>query len=380
MKGVLHPGAANASPNRSSNEKYSRVSVRLAAGVLRKTFTLEDLRKLPEDIIIEFLGICYECGEPLTHSEEGFLACTSCGREYNDGGEIESRIPISEESSADGHSESHWSPQSMIAFAKGLGTNDRITNPAMCRIIAATSHDGHAVCPSCQKELPSELGLRATQTRILTNKVDHPDIQNMLSFASRLCNDYGMHNRSLSSVVFAEDLGRWVRALGTTCILRNDPSENRRNLVRATFYMLFNQYFPGQADKIHAELKLKSEDVDYVEFLIKQYRLREKHNSRSPKAMKELFTVGFGLLQQHGLTSDDGFCQEYSKLLLQAGLSMLVHGYTHKELVAKAIMVLTSEEVQGREKATKLMSKVGVSERLLGQVETLSGQKPAFSK
>jgi hypothetical protein len=341
-------------------------------GVPQKTFTLKDLKKLlPEDILTEFLNVCYECGSELRHDGDGMLVCSSCGREFNDGcGEVESTIPISDESSADGHAESHWSPQSMIAFTKGLGTNNRITNSAMCRIIATgRDHDGQG-----------DTGLRAAQIRILTNKVDHPDIQNMLSFASQLCNDYGMHNRRLSSLVFAEDLGRWVRAIGAMCILRNDPYENRRRLVRSAFYLLFAQYYSANAEKVREDLKVKPEDVDYVKFLINQYRLREKHSPRGLKAIESLFCVGFGLLRQHGLASDEGFCKSYSQVLFHLGLGMLLHGYRENEPVAKAAIALTAEKLWGREKASELMARLGISERMLGQVETLAGQKPAFFK
>jgi hypothetical protein len=344
---------------------------------------LEDLRKLPEDIITEFLGVCYECGEPLAHVEDGLLCCTSCGREYNDGGNIEGRIPISEESSADGHAESHWSPQSMLAFAKGLGTNDRIPNSAMCRVIATShDHDGHAVCPSCQKELPGEIGLRATQIRILTNKVDHPDIQNMLNFASQLCNEYGMHNRDRSCLVFAEDLGRWVRAVGTVCILRNDPYENRRGLVRAAFYELFKLYFGGEAavGRLWDELKLDVDSCSYVKHLADQYQLRLKSRPFDAKFLEPLFMAGCSLIRLHKLETDDNFLQSYSKILWQIGLALLVHGYEENELIAKVAIVLTAEKLWGREKASELMTSLDISERMLGEVNILVGQKPSFSK
>lgn len=352
------------------------------AGVPEK-LSLEWLRvKLPEETFAEYLKICNECGSDLVHSEEGFLVCSSCGREFNNGGDVDVKIPISEESSADGHAESHWSPQSMIAFAKGLGTNELITNHAMCRIIATNhDHDGHAVCPSCQKELPGDIGLRATQVRILTNKVDHPEVQTMLSFASQLCNDYDMHTRNRSCLVFAEDLGRWVRVLGTMCILRNDPYENRRKLVRTAFYELYSRYFPSQASKVREELKVDDADLQYVSFLATQFRLREKkNNARSVKAVEELFVLGFGLLRDCGLAADNSFCESWSKILWQIGLALLVHGYEENELVAKAAIVLTAEKLWGREKASELMTRLEISERMLGEVNILVGWKPSFFK
>lgn len=339
-----------------------------------KVFSLKELRsKLPEDAFTEFLGICNECGGELSHAD-GCFACRTCGREFNDGGEVEGGIPISGESVSDGHAESHWSPQSLLAFGKAHGTNDLINNAAMCRIVAGVRVDGEpALCPSCHNPLPSELGLRARQIRILTSKgVDHPALRAMLGFASQLCNCYGLHNRGRSCIVFAEDLGRWVRAVGAVSILRNDKSESWRGLVRASFLLLVETYFPDLSPKVRGELKVSIDDLSKVRFMVGQYRMRNGGKADGAwKAIVDLYELGFRFLRDNGLTGDDGFCSEFSSALWRCGVNITVCGVDDREFAAKAVLALVAEKRFGKGKTDELMQSLGLSDRMLGKAESI---------
>lgn len=334
--------------------------VKVNLGLIRKIVSEEDF--------VERLGRCPECFGVLkpVAREEGVVACSGCGREFNDGGEADGEIPISEEFSADGHSENHWNPEASLAFGYDLGTNSRINVKAMCRIIAA-NRVKPSKCPSCGVELPSELGLRAHQMHSLTNKVEHPSIRSMLGYASQLCNDYGLHSRGRSCLVFAENLGRWVRAVGATAVLRGDRSESKRDLVKACFSFLVGQYYPAMSGRVEKDLAVPLDDVEKVKFLAGQYRLRRKDGGAY--CVREPSVLAVSLAKENGLFGDEGFKKAMFDALIRAGLDAALSGQGGGEEMVKAVFCLAVEKRFGVEKGRESAVKLGVDERVLGRYE-----------
>jgi hypothetical protein len=103
--------------------------------------------------------------------------------------EFEEGIPFETSSTEAGHSESHYSPSSQLAFGKAMGTV--LDGKAFFKILAKAPEGHH------------DLPLRACFIRILSSKTDHPVISTLLSYGSALCYQYGFKSNIDSDQVFS---------------------------------------------------------------------------------------------------------------------------------------------------------------------------------
>jgi hypothetical protein len=235
--------------------------------LLRKRIPPEFQNQFCQDALI-----CLDCGGHLEQKDDE-LSCVECGRIWSDDVAFEEGIPFDETSTDRGHSESHWSPEVKLSFGKGLGPG--VDGRQLFRILGKA--------PSGNVDLP----LRAAQIRCITQRLDHPAVENLLAYGSKLCKDYGLHTYSEENVQFANLLGKQLRKIGGYFVARGESRGELRPIANVVFYMLYVEKTPREAERLFRELALTTEMIRYVQTLLAMLTpppkaKKPKQTSRAP--------------------------------------------------------------------------------------------------
>lgn len=234
----------------------------ISLGALRKRLDPET-----QQLLATQGGFCVSCGGTVRQHGPDYV-CVSCGQVWDEAMDFEEGIPFETSSTESGHSESHYSPPSELAFGKAMGSV--LDGRAFFRILAKA--------PSGNKDLP----LRACFIRTLSTKIDHPAVTSLLSYGSELCYRFGFKSNSDTNQVFSNQLGRLLRKVAAYYILRNSNEGELRRVANAVFYMQFVQTHPNGAQKVFLDLNLYPELLRYVESLLLFLQCPKK--PKKPKA------------------------------------------------------------------------------------------------
>jgi hypothetical protein len=235
----------------------------VSLGLLRKRLNVEAQR-----LLVTESGFCLNCGG-VVREHQGEVVCESCGQVWDENLEFEEGIPFETSSTEAGHSESHYSPSSQLAFGKAMG--GVLDGKTMFRILAKA--------PSGNTDLP----LRACFIKILTSKTDHPVVSTLLSYGSALCYQYGFKSNNDSDQLFSNQLGRLLRKIGSYYVLRNDNQGELRRVCDAIFYIQFAGVHPNEAPRVFTELGLTPELLRYVQNLLSFLQCPKKPKQKKPK-------------------------------------------------------------------------------------------------
>lgn len=212
--------------------------------------------RIPAEFQAEFvqdIGLCLSCGSPITQKDDE-VVCSSCGQVWNDSLAFEEGIPFSEDDTNRGHSESHFSPSAQLAFGRALGPG--VDGRGLFRILAQGNGN-------------TDLPLRASQIRCLTQRLDHPTVENLLSYGSKLMADHGLHSNSETNVQFANVLGRQLRKVGGYFVFRNERTgAEAKRVVACLFYLLFIEKYPTSAQQVYGDLNLDEQWIHYAKVLL----------------------------------------------------------------------------------------------------------------
>jgi len=210
---------------------------------------------LPEDVFVEVLGLCPECGAELSHVDNAQV-CVECGLVWDGYDRIErDRIPMPE---YDGglHMERCWNPECSLAFGKNLGARP-LRLHELFRVIVKGPNG------------TEDAGLRAKLLRLIELKVDHPYVKRLVKYGSQICKQFGLHRRDAVALSFAEEYGRVLRKLGAYYAFKG-RAVNLHQIAKVAFIHVYQQFFGREnAEKIREELKVKEPFVSQVEALIK---------------------------------------------------------------------------------------------------------------
>jgi hypothetical protein len=216
-------------------------------------------KHIPEELLIDS-GLCPSCFAELQETVDGAKVCPHCAFEFWNGGQIEdNRIPLpQEEGYNDGHMEGSYSPENWLAFNKNLGVGQWISRHALCRIIARKNGGSN-----------EDLGVRATELKILTSIADHPKIVKLLEIGSELCKKFCMDTDRNEYIVFSNELGKALRKIGAYLIVKGDtPEINLPSTAKAVFVLLVRKYFPDKFSVAVRTLNPDSNAVGYIYWLL----------------------------------------------------------------------------------------------------------------
>jgi hypothetical protein len=194
-----------------------------------------------------------DCGGDVV-LKDSEAVCTKCGRVWSSDLQAEEGIPMEEESVGKGHAEANYQPGSRLAYGGGLGAG--LDGRGLFRILAQG------------KNGPTDLPLRAAQIRCITQRLDHPTVENLLAHGSKLMKDFGMHTNSEENVQFANVLGKQLRKIGSYFLIRGESAGGAKRVAGCLFYLLFVEKHPSEAARVYAELNLDAEWISYSRTLL----------------------------------------------------------------------------------------------------------------
>jgi hypothetical protein len=205
-------------------------------------------------------GVCMDCTDPEHPGElkpvDGDVVCPKCGvvwaQAYS-----EDRIPFSDDSVSDGHSENNYSPEGNMDWSKGLGARETAGD-----IADALGGKGARKDPFYWK--------RAQSLRV---KLTHPVIQTLLSYGSRFCENVGLHTNSEEDIRFGDRLGQRLRSFGVYVVVF-DSKHNLLTAASAIFASFLRGMYPQKYENFRGkfpELSLDERFLDYYDQLVKSF-------------------------------------------------------------------------------------------------------------
>lgn len=229
-------------------------------------------QRIPEGLQNQFCQdtrLCLSCGGKIVEQDEETV-CSACGTVWDEGLQVEThQIPFLESAVDSGHAESHWNPVNSLAFGNNLGSAP-LRAGALYRVLGQ-SRNGKV-----------DVGLRARQCQIVTNKIDHPQIISLLAYASDLLKKHGLTDNSEQNLLYSNVLGSRLRRVGAYFAIRNEKQVGEpKRIVGALFIDIFRQVFPERyrqlkeetardegAARLYWEIGCTDEEVSYYTQLL----------------------------------------------------------------------------------------------------------------
>jgi hypothetical protein len=216
-----------------------------------------------------FLQVCQEmsvCPECLTESltitcdDSQEVICKRCGLVISAYQETPHSLP--------GYgSDTHYSDVCHLSFGKSLGTE---LGKFQTYSILAKSEAGK-----------QDIGKRRLIVKNLT-RVEIPQVQQLLFYGSQLCKTYHLDGATERSILFADQLGRIMRTVGTVALALSQNSLGVKRLANACFVYLHRKSFNDGSD-LQKNLKVEDAHLAWVEWILGSYSMPKGFEIRRKK-------------------------------------------------------------------------------------------------
>lgn len=168
-----------------------------------------------ENLLVTQFHLCPECLSHLVKKDE-VTSCSHCGLVVHNGHNVKNPFWIGDE----------HNPVNQLSFGRDQGGSLQLKG--LWSVLATQS-----------EAKTEDLPLRARQISIITNRLEHPKLEQMLRLGSQLCNECGFDQHGEpKSVQFSNLLGRIIRTVGAYVILYNERTSVSK-LTKACLLVAF---------------------------------------------------------------------------------------------------------------------------------------------
>jgi hypothetical protein len=208
-------------------------------------------------------SLCPEClTETLTISQDESkeIVCKKCGLVVGDFLEKQHTLP-----GVGG--DTYYNDTCSLSFGKSLGTE---LGKYQMYSVLAKSEAGKI-----------DIGKRRL---IIKNvmRVEIPQVQQLLYYGSQLCKEFHLDGKDDRSVMFANELGRTLRLVGSVALSLSNNTLGIKKLVKACFLYLHKKTFHN-GSQLQKQLKVDDASIEWVEWILNSYTIPKGFEIRRKK-------------------------------------------------------------------------------------------------